>query len=466
MKDYGVEKVNGYFKTYATQPFPFFTNWMFEEQYGKNFEVLLAEFVAEVKTKHGNFKVTKGKVVATSQLFTPLNVDDGEIYTLVGDRKSAPKILKFQKNDKSLTYEKGSWSVGELFKHKGSYYSQSSAKISPSKIKMGLFNESRYLLEGTESKVFQGFKPDGKMVYMDVPKSIENPHIYVNGEFYTQSHSSVYVDKKGDLYYFKQEGEKRTLYRNKTALFDYEGHYGFVTDVDEVGNVYFIASSEHGSTAYKLVDRETERVTQGDDVLEFKLIDENEALVVTIGAEGYSYSLITLDTRRVGANRPHKVEIGDGALGNGTLQQTNFGGSSEPLKSKPYNSLTQLQYSSLNQVMSYGSYEGFGIDVQANFSDPLMQNSLSAILSYNKQRVIGGLRYDNVAHQFEFGGAVYGVKRNDDELQPSDEQDHGYETYLRLPFLATGYWNADSTLAYTKAYDNIYREPLTLSLNV
>ena len=465
LEKYGVEKVNGYFKTYSTQPFPFFTNWMFEEEYGKNFEVLLLEFVEEMKSKHLSFKTTEGKVVATSQLFTPLNVEGNEIYTLIGDRKSAPKILKFHKKEKDVTYKKGSWSVGEPFKYRGKYYTQSSVKISPTKIKMALFDERKYLLDGTESKVIQGFMPNGKMVYMDVAKSIENPHIYVDGEFYTQSHSSVYVDREGNLYYFKQEGEKRILYRNKTALFNYKGYYGFVTDVGKDGAVYFIASSKDGSTAYRLLDGEIQRVTQGDDVIEFKVINKHEALVVTIGAEGYAYRVITLKRSSVQFTAPYNQTV-NGTLENDTQQKTDLGSSSKSLKSKPYIPFTQLHYSSLNQALSYGSYEGFGVDLQANFSDPLLQNRLSAMLSYNKQRTIGGLRYDNVAHQLEFGGAVYGVNHNEDTLQPNDERDYGYEAYLRLPFLATGYWRAESTLAYTKAYDNIYREPLSLSFNL
>ena len=462
---YGIEKVNGYFKAYSTQMFPFFTNSIFQKQYGKNFEELLSEFVEEIKSKHENAKVTKGKVIVRSQLFTPLNVKDNEIYTLVGDRKTAPKIFELNKQSKEVSYTEGSWKVGEVFKRKGEYVVQSTAKTSPTKIEMGLFYEDGTLVEGEGSRVVQGFKPNGKEVYFDVEKSIENPHIYVDGEFYAQSHSSVYVDQKGDLYYFKQEAEKRTLYKNKIALFSYEGHYGFVTDVDKAGDVYFIASSEHGSTAYKFVDGKTQRVTEGDDVIEFKILNKREALVVTIGAEGYSYRLITLENRRVQFIAPH-YQMLKGALANSILQHTNFGGSSEPLKSKPYNPLTQLEYSSLNQATSYGSYEGFGIDIQANFSDPLMQNSLSAVLSYNKQRVIGGLHYDNQAHQLEFGGAVYGVKHNDSVMQTDEERDYGYEAYLRLPFLAKGFWRADATLAYTKAYDNIYREPLTLSLDI
>jgi len=63
---YGIERVNGYFKTFSTQPFPFFTNRIFKEQYGKSFEVLLREFVEEIKTKHADFRATKGELLTQS----------------------------------------------------------------------------------------------------------------------------------------------------------------------------------------------------------------------------------------------------------------------------------------------------------------------------------------------------------------------------------------------------------------
>jgi len=37
---------------------------------------------------------------------------------------------------------------------------------------------------------------------------------------------------------------------------------------------------------------------------------------------------------------------------------------------------------------------------------------------------------------------------------------------LTVPFLSTGCWHGNTTLAYTQDYDNIYIEPLTFSLNV
>ncbi|MBU1668219.1 hypothetical protein KKC13_07340 [bacterium] len=460
---YGIEKVNGYFKTYATQPYPFFTNRIFKEQFGKDFEVLLSTFAKEIQTKHQGFVSTQGEVLAKSQIFVPLNADENIIYTLVGDKKSGPKVLEINRENKKVSYVHGSWRVGEVFKYRGNYAIQSSAKTSPTNIEMGLYDADGYLLKETGSKVMQGFKHNGAMVYIDVPKSLESPQVYVDGTFYTQSHSSVYVDREDNLYYFKQEGKKRTLYKNKTALFDYEGHYGFVSDVDVEGNVYFIASSEHGSTAYRFAGGKLERVTQGDDVIEFKYVNEKEALVTTIGAEGYSYRVVTLENGRIDDNRPHKVEIEDGGRLSSTLQVLNFAKSSEPLESKPYRPFQELHYSALSQAMSYEDYEGFGMGVQANFSDPLMQNSLSVLLSSNKQRTVAGVRYNNQAHQLEYGVALYGV--NHDAFD-SNERNHGYDAYVHLPFLARGYWRASSTLAYTKAYDNIYREPLTLSFDI
>jgi len=460
---YGVDKVNGYFKTFSTQPFPFFTSAMFKRQYGKTFKVLLAEFVEEMKSKHADFRPIKGELLVQSQIFVPLNRTDDEIYTLIGDNKSAPKLYTLNRKNMHSNFEQGSWRVGEVFNYKGEYYTQSSAKTSPVKIEMGLFDKDGFMLKGFEGKALQGFTDSAKEVYFDIAKSIEAPQVYVDGKFYTQSHSSVHVDKE-DLYYFKQEGEKRTLYKNRTALVSFEGHYGFVTDVDKQGSVYFIATSEHGSTAYRAINGVVERVTSADDVIDFKLLNQKEALVATINSHGYAYMKIALETSRIGFSRRINVPKQDGRL-KPTLQEADLFSDKEPLKAENYNLLKELKYSSLNQALSYGSYEGFGIDLQANFLDPLMQNSLAFVLSHNSQRTVGGLNYKNDAYALKYGGAIYGVHKND-KTQTANIRNGGYDAYLRLPFLASGYWRADAILAYTKDYDNLYREPLSLSLAV
>ena len=64
----------------------------------------------------------------------------------------------------------------------------------------------------------QAYLSDGKEVYFDVFSSYSEPQLYVDGVFYDRVNSSVIVDKNDNLYYFKQEGKTRTLYKNRTPL--------------------------------------------------------------------------------------------------------------------------------------------------------------------------------------------------------------------------------------------------------
>ena len=461
VKHYGVKRVNSYFKRYATQPFPFFTNRVFKKEFGKSFERLLKEFVKEIKQEHALAKELKGEPIAKSKLFVPLNQNQDEIYTLISDRKSEPKLLKIDKRTREVTISSDSYREGKVFKINGKYYTQSSAKTSPVKIEMGLFDNNGFLKKGTEAKAIQGYTQNGKEVYIDVKKSLETPQIYIDGKFYSQSHSSVYVDKN-DLYYFKQEGEKRILFKNKTALYRFEGHYGFVVDVDQQGGIYFIGSSKHGSTVYRLANREIKRINQADNIIDFKLLDEQEALGVTIGADGYSYKIITLGEFSSSSVYAQKVVAFEKE---NSLSSKPFGQNSQtPLKSHSYNSLTNLEYSFWSPIFSYSDFDGFGVDATAIFNDPLWQNQLLILGSHNKNRDILGASYKNSAFRLNFGASYYRVIKKDNSY--NNYRDSGYDLYATFPWLEQGYWNLSSTLAFSKLYNNIYREPVTLSFDI
>ena len=461
VKRYGIKKVNGYFKQYSTQAFPFFTNRIFKEEFGKTFEQLLSEFVQEMREKHASAKELHGEVIARSKLFVPLNRDSNELYTLIGDRRSEPQLLTIDRSKGEATFTSDDYREGKVFKIDGNYYSQGSAKTSPVKIEMGLFDDDGFLKEGTGGKAIQGYTQSGKEVYVDVINSLDAPQVYVDGRFYTQSYSSVHVDKD-DLYYFKQEGEKRTLFKNKTALYSFEGHYGFVVDVDNEGGIYFIGSSEHGSTIYRFINGKIERVNEADNIIDFKLLKHQKAVAVTIGAEGYEYIVIPLRKFKRSTIYVQKVVAIEKK---NSLDATPFSrGSTTPLKSHAYNALTNLEYSALEPFLSYGSYDGFGIDAQVMFTDPLWQNQLSLIGSHNKQRDIVGLSYDNSASRLSFGASYYKVLKN--SYYNSSYRDSGYDLYATFPWLEQGYWNISSTLVFTKPYDSIYRNPLTLSLDI
>jgi len=473
VQKYGIKKVNEYFKTYSGQILPIFTSLVFKKQFGKPFKTLLAEFVEDIKQKHQRFKATNGSIVATSQFHLALNGDKSEIYTLIGDNLSEPKLLKLLKPSKNIETKGGSWRKGEMFKIDGEYYTQTSAKTSPTKIVMGLYDKGVFLKENTGSKVIQGFLPNGDSVYFDIANSLERPHIFVGKKFYDTSNSSVHVDKSGNLYYFKQNGQERMLYRNKKPLFSYIGHYGFVTDVDKKGNIYFIARSEHGSTAYLYNGSGTKRVTIGDDVIDLKLINNQEALVATMTAKGFTYQIINLisQTQSVTPTR-YEIEEGDSAItkNNKLFKESTLSPKKEyqskEYQSTKYYSLAQLEYSSLSQSLGYSTQDGLSLTFSANFVDPLLQNTLTGVVAYEENRTIVGMGYSNTASTLEFGATAFGVNHEDGYFLNNDEEDdYGYSAYLRLPFLASGYWRGSATLEHTKAFDSIYRKPTTFSMD-
>jgi len=459
MEKYGIKKVNEYFKAYSRQYFPIFTDSVFRKQYGKSFSTLLAEFVKDIKTKYKDFKATKGKIIATSQYSTPINSNSTEIYTIISDMLSEPKILKLDKKTKDLSYKSGSWGLGKVFKIDEKYFTQTSAKTSSTKLTMGLFDKNLFLKENTGSKTIQGFMPNGEQVYFDMKNSIESPHIFIGDRFYDKANSSVYVNKSGDLYYFKQDKHNRTLYKNRKPLFSYVGHYGFVTDVDEKGAVYFIAKSEHGSTAYRYSNSKTQRVTAGDDVIDIKLINSNEALVMTMSAQAFNYQTITIEPQNKSVT-PTNYELEE--KNSKLLKMSRPFEPKEPLKAKDYNALREMRFSSIQPFIKGGD-DGTTFSLLDTFTDPLNRNSLSVLLSFDENKTIIGGEYHNMTHQLEYGCSLYGIEHKDDYIGAED--DHGYSAYLRLPFLDVGYWYGSSMLNYTKAFDSIYRKPLTFSMD-
>ena len=461
VKKYGIQKVNGYFKALSSHFFTIFTNKIHQAYFGKDFETLLSEFAQDMKQTHQDFHKTKGTLISKSQLLNPMNSDSHEIVALHSDLRSAPKIMRYNKSTGKLSYKKGNWRSGKVFKIDNRYYTQTTAHTTPGKIEMGLYDNTLRQKVKSGSKIFQGALPDGRAVYFDISTSIESPKIFIEGTFYDTSHSSVYVSTKGDLYYFKQKGKTRTLYKNKKPLYAYKGNYGFVCDVDSKGDIYFIAKSEHGSTAYMYDGSHTKRVAKGDDVFDLKLITSSKALVATVGAKGYEYRRISLE------NTLADVVKTDYALEEKNTPITSYTHllqSNSTLKTSPYSTLGELHYAYTSQNAFYTKKDGFLYQGSAYFADPLMRNQLSLSLSYEERRQILGLTYSNSTSLLEYGVTAYGVHHSDDFA--TKERDYGYGLYAQYPFLQTGYWQGNVKLEYIKKYDSFYRIPTTLSINL
>jgi len=446
---YGIERVNSYFKKYSTQIFPFFVNSSFREHFGKDFEKLLEEFVEDIKSRYREYRRVKGEVIKRSQLYSPLNRVDQKILFLVGNLRDYPTILSLDSRAlKSVA--RGAFRAGRVFIIDNKYYTASIMQISPTKIKFGLFDSNGEVLEESIGKSWQGFLPDGRGVYFDISKSIERPKIYIEGEFYDSASSSVFIDKKGNLYYFKQQQDNRVLIKNKKEIFRYRGYYGFVVDVDTTLDlIYFIAPTNSGSGVYIFDGENIKRAINGDNIIDFKLIGKNRALVNSIEDSGYVYKIVKLE--------PFLDKIGE-------YRELAFSKSVDidetiNLESKKYRPIFNLKYSSLTQSFGYDSSKELFLNFKANFADPTTYNFATLSFFKDSKKRVGGIGYFNSESLIDFGGELFLADYN------NREDEIGYRLDLSFLIAKRGYYSATLRAFFLKDYDSIQR-PATLSLNL
>jgi len=482
---YGLERVNSFFYNHSRSwLWPFRTNHIFRLTFGESFETAMSGYAMWLLESSQGFVEAEGDPVVTSHYFSPLNSNGGEIFFMVTDAQRAPELVRIGKKEKTLKRERNSYIQGKVIESTEGFTTQASGFVKPSRIAIGLFDEEGEIVNGTASRVIQGYLNDGKAVYFDVPSSFDQPQLYVGDRYYAQINSSVHIDRGEDLYYFVQQGKKRTLYRNRTPLYSYEGYYGIVCDVDSRGNVYFVANSRKGSTLFCLGRSGARRVSPADNVVEARLINDEELLVAAIGSGNYYYVVNRIESRD---EEPWPTRFF-------FEEEPGFGGKNEEEESGPltleeaYSEALNLHYAGSTLYLGAGSKNGntlFTYAFAASFIDPLLSNAFSLFSQRGMDEVgIAGISYINNAHLLEFGGSLYGVYSEGDantyhdyntttkEYSPygrdiaKESRDYGLSAYLRLPVIKSGYRRGNISLGYYQDYDDNARSPLVLSADI
>jgi len=473
--NYGLGATNSYFKIRSRYWYlPFVTNAPLRTAIGRDFDDTFDEWAEQASQKAALAVMSEGEPLITSRHFTALNSDADEVFFLASPQDvRAPFHVVLNRQTGDLQKQRSTYRAGELFRHEGETWSMASAYSSPWRISQGLFSEGSYLKDGTRGKVLQGYTSAGKPVYFDVASSYDQPQLYVGDTFYGQVNSGVEV-RGDDLYYFVQDGAERTLYRNRTVLYRYQGYYGVVADIDSRGRVLFVANSEHGSALYR-VDTEgtVSRVLAEDDIVAARLLDDDKVLAVAIQADHYGYYLKPLQQQEgVPFVRQLRWDTEEGQAENLTRERV-----SEPVElDRRYHSLTALRYSGTDLSFSLYSQEDddatpedesedlHGLyNIWINFADPLEQNQL-ALFSYRDEDLtkLGGVAYSN--NQFFLIGGVKQYWVLDDQLDretpPEEARDHGLSAELRLPLLQSGYWYSELAGTWYQDYHLDEREPL------
>ena len=458
---YGLEDINSYFASYSHYIWwPFMTNRAMRRSTGVTFETSLNDFAKEYAKEANNLIEVEGKRVASSQFYYELNSDENSIFFLTNESgRSEPTLIKIDKNREQLSKDIGSWMGGKLIKVDGQYYSQGSNYTSPLRIKQGLFDREAYIKEETESKMVQGYLSNGDSVYFDVKSSFQQPQLYVGNRFYAQVNSSVIIDRDDNLYYFVQKGKTRTLFKNKKPLFSYQGFYGIVSDIDTQGNIYFIANSQYGSTLYRYTFDAIQRVSNADNIVDARLLNDKKVLLSAVSDKDYYYVFNDIHTI---VDEPYETRLffeKEEYYGVQAQEKSNL----SLATSKEYNSLLDMHYSGTDTSFGAGDNGIVGY-LQMNFGDPLTQNAFSLFVSRDESNItIAGAAYSNSLYLLEYTLSAYGVVDKD---KRANTRDNGLMAQAQLPFYRSGYYNAYIGTSYFQDYDTLEREPLSLYLSL
>jgi hypothetical protein len=460
---YGVEKVNGFYKEHSKHYLPLMINSSFKSYFGEDLETHIDTFVHKLLDKHKDFQKSHGEKILHAESAVRMQRNGGIIDIMSSDFRSAPLHLQLKNDATVLAKESTTYPMGSIFRVEGKDYVQSTESVSSKRIVKGLYDEEAKLLAKSDSKIVQGVMPDGRLVYVNVDDSYERWHLHVGNTFYSVIDSEALVMPTGDLYYFKQKGKMRTAYKNHQVLFSYEGYYGIVCDVDSKGRLYFIASSKDGSALYRYSAKGIERVGKGDDIIDMKLLEDENVLVSTVDAEGVTYlkQKIEVSTASIPSIHYTFKNIVENDMQIDSF--TNVSHDNNKIKNvKEYHPMKELRYSTFIPRLGYNSDDGLIAGGVVQLTDPLGYNTLDIPFHIENDYKMLGAVYENSSEVLTYRLGVFGIF---DANKTLGYRDYGLTASVTYPFWEEGYETATATLRYDEPYDKETQKPISLLLH-
>ena len=404
---FGVEKTNQFFKHNASFDInPFLLNLSFSQHFGLDFEQLYQDFLNTYKSGL-NQKILDGNIIKKSQQFISFNDYEDEIFFLTSDMKSAPILHILSKTFPTLQSSVVNMSFGKVFKLHERYFSASSNYIDTNKYITGLFDEEQNLFLSTKSKILQDISEYDELLYFDTQNSFDQPSLYFDGVFLTKANSSAMLDEKNNVYYFKQNGQIRELYKNKKLLYSFEGYSSKIADV--VGDeIYFIANTQYGSSLFMYKNSSVIRVNESDNIVDFKKLKDG-GLYATIRGDGY-YIIKAPLQKLTGEPYVVKYEFEKNKYSIESIEQNID-------KLTQYSPIWELNYSHSYLSLYADLSTSLQTNLNINFSDQLSLNSVDLSLYTNASYITSYATYTNTESLFNYTiGAIdqYSFSSNSD----------------------------------------------------
>ena len=261
--------------------------------FGKDLKTLFKEYKQYYAPLAQGHKFLPQKALMRSQIFTPLNSDSQSVYFLISDQKSPPRLIAFNKKTGQISQRAINIPLGKLFYKKGEWLSAGCERTSSSSVECSLFKEGFRPIEKFRSRLVMDMKGQNSLS-LDSRQNLLQSSLLVNDRFYGKTHSSAVFGPQGEIYRFKQEGDKRTLYRDKSPLFQVLSHYGYPVEADEEG-LWFIGPTPYGSGLFVYKEGQgVSKIGGSDAIIHARRIDENRFLVCEIRPTAYEYKILNI----------------------------------------------------------------------------------------------------------------------------------------------------------------------------
>ena len=389
-EQYGLSKVNQFFLHHSKHyinPLLFATS--FKEYFKIPFDTMLQRFVIDFLSKNQDFKpllatTTKQHhssfAIATSKKEIYLSKFGKSVEFLTTNLKNRPtlNILK----DGKITTKRCKFIGDKLFRYQNNRLIRDNHFISSTQIKFGLFDESRVINKQTIDKFILDIQ-DNDMLYIDINSSFSRAKLYLNGKYYdTIDSSSALFDDNKNIYYFKQIGNKRVLFRNKQEILRFDGYSSKIVDI--VGDsIYFLSNK-----LYRYTNGVIERLPY-DNIIDAKIVDD-KVVLVSIGSTNYSVSIEDIANFSIA-----KIEDFD-RIKTTTKFRFDTDISDQTIKSKPYSEYSNLEFSYLEPYYYGKSDSGQTLyGVSALFIDPVLYNYLNLYAYRDEDDEVASILYAN-----------------------------------------------------------------------
>ena len=265
-------------------------NRSFKKTLEQNFESLFKEYREFYGQKAREQKAATGKILAISRFALPINSNSDNLFFMISDGKSPPELAVLSRKTGEISLKTVNMPLGKIFFVDGKFYSAGYGRTDTLSIRFSLFRDGFVPLKKYTSSYVMDIRGD-KVLSFNAFDGLKRQNLYLNGKISGDAHSTAVTDGRGGIWYFKQEGGNRTLYRDKAPLWTYKGYYGFPVEAEESG-VYFLAPTSHGSGLFVYKNDRVFRLSPSDTIVAARRVDETNFLVCEINNDRFEYKII------------------------------------------------------------------------------------------------------------------------------------------------------------------------------